>query len=122
MNNNRHTALSEKMQEIMRQRCEAGSIANRFPQVASIVVNMTYTQIGARPILRTFQFTPSSDAFFLVNCLRRDCVDGGFDLTDAITAMVKNRKVGAKGALSCQGTDSSTNHSDIVYEIAVQYA
>ena len=105
----------------MRQRREAGSVAIRFPEVASIIMNMTYNQKGAISILRTFHFTPSSYAFFTVNCLRKDCVDGGFDLTQVITAMIRNRKVDAKGALSCKGTDSPTGHSDIVYEVAIQY-
>lgn len=105
----------------MQQRREAGSVATRFPGVASIVMNMTYNQKGAVSMLRTFHFTPSSYAFFTVNCLRKDCVDGGFDLTKVITAMIRNRRVDAKGALSCKGKDAPTNHSDIVYEIAIQY-
>jgi hypothetical protein len=119
--NNKHTAMTEKRQEMMRQKCEAGSVATRFPEVASIIVNMTYNQKGARSILRTFHFTPDSYAFFVVNCLRQDCVDGGFDLTQVVTAMIRNRKADAKGTLNCKGTDSSTSHSDIVYEVAIQY-
>jgi hypothetical protein len=121
MNNNKHAAMMERKQAIMQQKCEAGSVATRFPEVANIVMNMTYNQHGQKSIIRTFHFTPSSYAFFIVNCLRQDCVDGGFDLTQVITAMVRNRRVEAKGALSCEGTDSSTNHSDIVYEVAIQY-
>ena len=113
--------MTEKRQEVMRQKCEAGSVATRFPEVASIIVNMTYNQHGAKSILRTFHFNPDSYAFFVINCLRRDCVDGGFDLTQVITALVRNRGVDAKGALSCKGADSSTGHSDIVYEVAIQY-
>ena len=119
--NNRHAARMERMQEIMQQKHEAGSVATHFPEVANIVMNMTYNQKGARSILRTFHFTPGSYAFFIVNCLRKDCVDGGFDLTQVITTMIRNRRVEVKGALSCTGTDSSTDHSDIVYEVAVQY-
>ena len=109
------------MQEIMQQKHEAGSVATHFPEVANIVMNMTYNQKGARSILRTFHFTPGSYAFFIVNCLRKDCVDGGFDLTQVITTMIRNRRAEVKGSLSCAGTDSSTNHSDIVYEVAIQY-
>jgi hypothetical protein len=121
MNNNKHTAMMERKQEMMRQRVEAGSVATRFPEVASIIMNMTYNQKGTRSILRTFHFTPDSYAFFLVNCLRQDCVDGGFDLTQVITAMIRNRREDAKGVLSCKGTDSSSSHSDIDYEVAIQY-
>ncbi len=121
MNNSKHAAMIEKKQEMMRQRCETGSVATRFPEVANIIMNMTYKQNGARSILRTFHFTPNSYAFFVVNCLRQDCVDGGFDLTQVITEMIRDRRVDAKGALNCKGTDSSTSHSDIVYEVAIQY-
>jgi hypothetical protein len=122
MNNSKHAAMMEKRQEIMEQKRAAGSVAKHFPEVASIVMNMTYKQSGARSILRSFHFTPESYAFFVVNCLRQDCVDGGFDLTQVITTMIRNRKVDTKGTLRCKGTDSSTNHSDIVYEVAIQYA
>ncbi|MEW6068797.1 MAG: hypothetical protein AB1610_10970 [Nitrospirota bacterium] len=121
MNNNKHAAMMERKQEMMQQRHEAGSVATHFPEVASIVMNMTYNQRGTKSILRTFKFTPNSYAFFIVNCLRQDCVGGGFDLTQVITAMIRNRKAEAKGALICKGTDSSASHSDIVYEVAIQY-
>ena len=111
----------EKKQELMQQRREAGSVASHFPEVANIVMRMTYNQRGAKSILRTFHFTPGSYAFFIVNCLRQDCIDGGFDLTQIITSMVRNRRMEGKGSLSCTGTDSSTNHSDIVYEVTIQY-
>jgi hypothetical protein len=121
MNNNKHAAMMEKKQEIMQQRRESGSVATHFPEVVNIVMHMTYNQRGAKSIVRTFNFTPSSYAFFIVNCLRQDCVDGGFDLTQVITTMIRNRRMEVKGSLSCTGTDSSTNHSDIVYEVAIQY-
>jgi hypothetical protein len=122
MNNSKNAARMEKRQEMMQQRREAGSVATHFPGVAEIVMNMTYNQRGAKSILRTFHFTPDSDAFFIVNCLRQDCVDGGFDLTQVITAMIVNRRAEVKGELSCKGADSSTSHSDIAYEVAIQYA
>jgi len=106
---------------MMRQRREAGSVATRFPEVSSIMMNMTYNQKGTKPILRTFHFTPSSYAFFMVNCLKQECIDGGFDLTQVITTMIRNRREDARGTLSCKGTYSSTSHSDIVYEVAIQY-
>ncbi len=121
MNNNKYAAMVEKKQEMIQRRHEAGSVATNFPEVATIGMNMTYNQSGSKSILRTFNFAPNSDAFFAVNCLRKDCVDGGFDLTQVITAMIRNRRVEGKGSLSCTGTDSSTGHSGIVYEVAIQY-
>ncbi len=117
MNNRKNEARIERMQ----QRLEAGSVAKRFPDVAEIVINMTYNQRGIKAILRTFNFFPGSYAFFRVDCLSKDCVDGGFDLTQVITTMIRNRRAEAKGELSCEGNDPSANPSAIVYEVAIQY-
>ena len=105
----------------MRQRREAGSVAERFPEVAGIVISMTYNQKGIRSILRTFNFSPSSYALFRADCLSKNCVDGGFDLTQVITTMARSHREMAKGVLGCEGNDPSDTHSDIVYEVAIQY-
>jgi hypothetical protein len=117
MNNRKNETRLERIQ----QRLDSGSVAEHFPEVAGIVINMTYNQKGTKAILRTCNFAPGSYAFFRVDCLSRNCVDGGFDLTQVITAMIRNRKAVSNGALSCEGNDPSTGHSDIVYEVAIQY-
>ncbi len=106
--------------ERMQQKRDAGSMSKNFPGVAGIVINMTYSQKGIRSILRTVNLFPGSDAFFRVDCLSRDCVDGGFDLTHVITTMIKNHRAETKGALNCESSDSPA-HSDIVYNIAIKY-
>lgn len=116
--NQKNEAKIEKMQ----QRRDAGSMAKRFPDVAGIIISMTYNQRGIKSILRTLNFSPDSYAFFKVDCLSRGCVDGGFDLTHIINAMIRDRRVEGKGALGCEGNDPSAAHSDIVYEVAIQYA
>ena len=122
MNNSINSRKNAARTERLQQRLDAGFVATQFPEVASIVMNMTYTHSGEKSILRTFNFTPNSYAFFGVTCLRQDCVDGGFDLSQVITAMIRSRRVAGKGELSCKGTDSASSHSDIVYEVAIQYA
>ena len=117
MNNRKHEAKIERTQ----QRLEAGSVAEHFPEVVSIVINMTYNQRSIKSILRTCNFSPSSYAFFRVDCLNKDCVDGGFDLTQLITLMIRNHRSESKGALSCEGNDPSYAHSDIVYEVIIQF-
>jgi len=117
MNYRKNEARLERMQE----RIDAGSVAARFPEVEGIIISMTYNQRGTRGLLRTFNFVPSSYAFFRVDCLSKDCVAGGFDLTQVITAMVRNHTKAAKGELSCEGSDPVSGHSDIIYEVAIQY-
>lgn len=114
MNNKKNTARREMMQ----QRTDAGFVSAHFPEVTSIVINMMYNQKGIKALARTLNFSPSSSAFFKVACLNRDCIDGGFDLNQVITSMVRNRRETAKGDLNCESSD----HSAIVYDVAIEYA
>ncbi len=94
-------------------------MADHFPEVAVIDIRMTYNQKGIKSLLRTFSFSPASYAYFKVDCLSKDCSGGGFDLTQVITGMIRNRRKAAKGELNCSG--EGADHSAIVYEVAIQY-
>jgi hypothetical protein len=112
--------------ELNRQnRLAMGLLSERFPQVSGILINMTYYQKGANPVLmlRTIHVQPPDSAYFNMDCLIKGCVDGGFDLTSAIKNMVKARKKTAKGKLVCRGkTDtSSVDHASVEYEIEMRY-
>jgi hypothetical protein len=119
INNRKNVARIERQQ----RRLDAGFVSTHFPEVASIVINMMYSQRGTQKALpRTVNFSPGSYALFRVDCLNKDCVNGGFDLTQVITAMIRNRREAAKGELSCEGGSPSADHSAIVYDVAIQYA
>jgi len=115
----KHAANTEKKQE----RLEAGLISDCFPEVASIDVIMTDRQKGINPtsILRTFNFLPNSYAYFHIGCLNKDCIDGGFDLNQVITTMIKYHKEQGEGELVCDGINRHSNHSNIGYKISIQY-
>ncbi len=122
MNNSLNSRKNAARTERLQQRLDAGFVANQFPDVASIVISMIYNQKGIKESLpRTVNFFPGSYAFFRVNCLSKECVDGGFDLTQVIAGMVGKRKEAAKGELSCEGNGSSADHSAIVYEVSIKY-
>jgi hypothetical protein len=102
---------------------DAGIISKHFPDVASIVISMIYKQDGiANPIRRTINFFPESFAFFRLDCLSDDCVDGGFDMSWIINAMIRNHSMASKGDLGCDDTGPRSDHANIAYEIAIQYA
>lgn len=104
------------------ERIDAGIVSKHFPDVANIVISMKYKQNGiAKPIKRIVNFTSDSHAFFKVNCLTRDCVEGGFDLTQVITSMIRNHRQLVKGELGCEGNGPRADHSAITYEVAIQY-
>ena len=118
MNNRRNEADIERMQ----QKRDAGSVSKRFPEVVGIVISMRYyNQRGIKSILRTFNFSPTSYAFFNVACLNKNCAEGGFELTPVINTMIRNHRVETKGVISCEGGEPSADCSDIAYEVAIQY-
>jgi hypothetical protein len=123
MNNSMCTRKNTARTERRQQKLDAGLVKDRFPEVAGIVINMTYDQRGIQKSLpRVVNFFPDSYALFMIDCLNKDCVDGGFDLTQVITWMIRNRRGSTKGDLCCEGEGTSANHSNITYEVAIQYA
>jgi len=119
MNSRKNAARAERQQ----RKLDAGFMAAQFPEVASIVIRMIYSQRGIQKSLpRVVNFFPGSYALFRVDCLNKECADGGFDLTQVITGMIRNRREDSKGDLSCEGNGPSADHSTIAYEVAIQYA
>ena len=114
----KRTARLERQQ----RKLDAGFVEAQFPEVAGIVISMIYTQSGIqKSIPRVVNFFPGSCALFRIDCLNKECVDGGFDLSQVITRMIRNHKEAAKGDLICEGNSTSANHSTIVYDVAIQY-
>jgi hypothetical protein len=118
MNNKKNTARIERQQ----RKHDAGFVAAQFPDVAGIVVRMTYNQRGIQKSLpRVVNFFPGSYALFRIECLNKECREGGFDLSKVITGMIRKHSGSARGNLSCEGNSPSANHSTIVYEVSIQY-
>ena len=112
-------ASIEKNQE----KQDAGLLSKHFPEVASIVISMMYKQQGImNPISRIMNFFPGSYAFFKIDCLSDDCVDGGFDMSRIISLMIRNHSEFSKGELGCDDSGPRPDHSNIVYKVAIQYA
>lgn len=118
VNSKKNSARIERQQ----RKLDAGFVSEQFPGVTGIVVKMTYTQRGIlKSLPRVVNFFPGSYALFRIDCLNKECIDGGFDLTQVISGMIRNHRGAAKGNLSCGGNSPSADHSTITYEVSVQY-
>jgi hypothetical protein len=123
MNNSMNSRKNAARVERQQRKVDAGFMVAQFPEVASIVVSMMYNQRGIQKSLpRVVNFFPGSYALFRIDCLNKECSEGGFDLTQVITGMVRSRREAAEGNLSCEGVGPSADHSTIAYEVAIQYA
>lgn len=85
---------------------------------------MKYSQKGiAKSLERVVHYSPDSYAFFRINCLNKDCIDGGFDFTRLINTMINNQSSENTGELSCDGGEGSASaHSAVAYEVAIRYS
>ena len=120
---------SEKDDEQMerrQRRSDAGLLSERYPDISSIVVSMDYYQgnTGLVFIKRTVNFFPSSAAYFLMECVRHDCIDGGYNLESVITNMARDRLESRNGELVCTGDNllNPSGHARINYTIAIHYS
>ncbi len=123
MKNSMHSRKNAARIERHQQEREAKLMETLFPEVAGIVINMTYNQQGIlKSFTRVINFFPGSYALFRINCLNKECVGGGYDFAQVIAGMISNRSKVAKGNLSCEGSCSPVKNSTIAYEVAIKYA
>jgi len=104
---------------------DSGLISRRFPEVASIVVDMEHHRKGIDAILllRTLYYSSDSHAYFHVECLNQDCSDcsDGFDLESVVASMIRGRTSTRHGALDCEGHGIMSSHVNITYKVTIQY-
>ena len=102
---------------------ESGLISEHYPEIASILIKIknSYGKKNPITIARDFTFLPDSQAYFTIECLNKNCADGGFDMAKLIISMIKNRKLSGAGELHCNGTTLPSDHSHISYTITIQY-
>jgi hypothetical protein len=117
---------SEKIELKKQQKREAGLVSDRFPQVSGIVIHMTYYHNAENPVLmeRTVNVFPNSYAYFNMECMIKDCDNGGFDLTKIIAKQIKHHKKLIKGKMACKGDtlELDSDHATISYQINIKYS
>ena len=115
----------KKMEAKKQARMDAGLMSERYPKVTGIVILITYFHNAENPVLmkRTINVFPSSYAYFLMECMIKDCEKGGFDLTSVINKQIKQQKKSVKGEMVCKGKSNgkSSDHASIAYEVNIKY-
>lgn len=115
----------KKIEFKKQQRLDAGLVSDRFPQVAGMVIHMTYYHKAENPLLmqRTVNVFPTSYAYFNMECMTKGCEEGGYNLTSVIKKNIKQKKKSFKGKMICKGKngEKTSDHASIAYEINIQY-
>lgn len=114
-----------RKEEKKQQKLDAGLIADKYPSVSNIRINIVYRQKTPEKIFmkRVMHYSPSHSAYFNIECFTKGCLDGGFELTPCIRNMIRTSIKTEKGKLACKGKidEHAQGHINIDYEIKIRY-
>jgi hypothetical protein len=121
---NKQDYLAKKEQN-KQKKLASGLISENFPKISSIVIHMQYYQKLSDKVfmVRTVNFSPSSYAYFHIDCLTKSCLNGGFEFSPVVSGLIKKRKKSGKGTFVCNGKNDSLakGHVNISYTISIKY-
>ena len=105
---NKFNIYEEQKQAYLRAKDRAQLIKDKFPVLASLSIDMAfeYPDWGVNPNPNQENFGPEDKAFFEFQCPDRECIrgkKGGFNLSDAVSKLVKGHLEEAQGTIICQG-------------------
>lgn len=118
----------QRKQELLQKKIDAGLVSERFPNVSSMEIKMTYFQrtmysdTDKLLMLRTVKVSPESYAYFHMQCMKKEC-ESTYNLKRTIGVMVKDKKKKVSGKISCSGKGEGVKpkHACVEYEITVKY-
>jgi hypothetical protein len=118
----------QRREELKKKQAAAGLVMEKLPEVAGIVITMTYyhrhafSDTSSELMLRTVNVSPEDYAYFHMNCVNKDCTCD-YDLTRVIRGMVKKRQKHLAGSMTCsgKGPDLPANHASIEYKIDMTF-
>jgi hypothetical protein len=90
---------------------ESASLANEFPQLKSLTVDLNYYCPDDVLKSRRLNYVVNIDnakAVFRVNCPNEECVRGDFDLTRELANAVSKHRRKITGKISCEGWRNKT--------------
>jgi hypothetical protein len=89
----------------------APSLAERFPTLKNLTVNLAFFDGGSARQSTEIKYTVNlahARSVFRVNCTNSECVRGDFDLSAELARAVSARIKNATGELRCEGWRSKT--------------
>jgi hypothetical protein len=88
------------------------TISELYPDIGRILLLAAFEEADSEsePNYQQIIFTPQTRAIFRLDCSREECLGGGFDFSEVVAEMVKNRESRVHGNLECEGTLGSGGH------------
>ena len=130
MYNPKTSARAEYRQEQGQRVRDSGSLADKFPQLKSLTVDLAYYDSEGVTQSSQIKYTVNvtkAKSFFRFDCQNDQCVRGDFDLSDELTSAVAGHLTTATGEMCCQGwLDKNTVgtahcHKILRYKLSLAY-
>lgn len=98
-------AVAQQRQAYFFRESRAHTVSEEFPNVKQVHIHVKFQapSWGSSPEPAEWSYSPSSKAFFEMECPHRECVIGGFDFSSTIRTSVKSKLSSATGEILCQG-------------------
>jgi hypothetical protein len=102
----RTSPRSEYLQQEGLRVKESPSLAEKFPRLKSLTVDLGYYGEEGVACSSQIKYTVNLEhakSVFRVGCHNQECVRGDFDLSEAIATAVAGKRTSIAGELCCQG-------------------
>jgi len=106
-------------------------IISIYPEVQEIIINLTYNydEYECSNQEETKIFTPDHKAFFKFECKNKDCIYGGFNISNEIFNLINSKQESQEGKLICNGyqdyesfvTKNYHCYCELDYKIVIKY-
>ena len=109
---------------------ESPTLANKFPQLKTLAVELGYYNAAGVTKNSQITFLPNLEnarSVFRIDCPNHGCIRGDFDLTEPLAEAVAGQRTTVTGELCCQGWQSKTTidtvrcHNVLRYTIRLKY-
>jgi hypothetical protein len=89
-------------------------ISIRFPGTAAITLNLRFVRADRSALGSPYKqiYTADMRAYFQLQCHSKECVAGGFDLSDAVRRAAESESGVFRGNLPCGGHGSVSSAND----------
>ena len=106
MRQQKRGARAEYRQQESQRTQDSASVADKFPQLRSLRVDLTYVNTDGISQNNGIKYTvnlANAKSVFRFDCLNSECVGGDFDLSQVLTNAYAEHRTTAVGETRCQG-------------------
>jgi len=103
---------------------DSASLADKFPQLKSLTVDLTYFNPGGVSRNSQIKYTvnlANARSVFRFDCHNNECVRGDFDLSEELTNAVAAHRASVTGEIRCQGWLSKTTIDTVHCNSVLRY-